>query len=66
MRGFGKDFKRSFIRDQIAEKKLEFVGLLETMKTDFSHNELHNLSGGRNSLWNWSPLEVKLEAFWWG
>src|SRR3954469_22742540 len=55
MRGFGKDFKRSFIRDQIAEKKLEFIGLLETMKSDFSPNELHNLCGGRNFIWNWSP-----------
>ena len=59
MRGFGKDYKRSIIRDQISEKKLEFIGLLETIKTELSTSELHNLCGGRNFIWNWAPPRGK-------
>ena len=53
VRGIGKDIKRNFIRDTILEKQLDFVGHQETIKSDFTKNELHNLAGGRNFLWEW-------------
>ena len=53
VRGIGQDIKRNFIRDTIQYKQLDFVGLQETIKNNFSKNELHNLFGGRNFLWEW-------------
>ena len=53
VRGIGQDIKRNFIRDTILEKQLDFVGLQETIKSDFTKNELHNLAGGRNFLREW-------------
>lgn len=54
MRGIGADYKRNFIRDTIYNRKLDFVGIQETIKPDFTKNELHNLCGGRNFTWVWS------------
>ena len=54
VRGLGPDIKRNFIRETICNKKLDFIGLQETIKTDFTRNELHNLCGGRNFEWKWS------------
>ena len=53
MRGIGQDIEKNFIRDTILEKQLDFVGLQETIRSDFTKNELHNLAGGRNFLWEW-------------
>ncbi|XP_037427211.1 uncharacterized protein LOC119292489 [Triticum dicoccoides] len=39
----------------IVDQKLDFVGLSETIKQDFTKNELHNLCGGRNFQWSWNP-----------
>ena len=46
VRGIRQDTKKNFIREAIIEKNLDFVGLLETIKGDFTKNELHNLAGG--------------------
>ena len=59
VRGIGKDIKRNFIRDTILEKQLDFVGLQETIKSDFTKNELHNLAGGKKILWEWNPHRGK-------
>lgn len=45
--------KKGFVRECIVDKRLEFIGLQETIKSDFSPNELHNLSTGKNFLWEW-------------
>ena len=55
VRDIGPDIKRSFIRDIIVSKKLDFVGIQETIKNDFSRNGLRNLCGGRNFQWSWNP-----------
>lgn len=36
VRDIGPDIKRSFIRDIIVSKKLDFVGIQETVQNDFS------------------------------
>ena len=53
VRGIRQDIKRNFVRDTIVEKHLHFVRLQETIKSDYSKNELHNLSGGKSFLWEW-------------
>ena len=53
VRGTRHDIKRNFIKGIIVDKLLDFVGLLETIKGDYTKNELHNLSGGGNFLWEW-------------
>ena len=47
VRGIRQNIKINFIRETIKEKHLDFVGLQETIKRDYSKNELHNLSGGK-------------------
>ena len=37
----------------IRDHKLDFIGISETIKQDFTKNELHDLSRGRNFLWEW-------------
>lgn len=54
VRGIGPDIKRSFIKDIMCSEKLDFVGIQETIKPDFTKNELHNLCGGRSFFWKWS------------
>ena len=52
--GIGKDNKKIFIRENINNRKLDFIGIQETIKDNFSKTELHNLCGGRNFQWKWS------------
>ena len=54
VRGIGKDNKKNFIKECIINRKLDFIGIQETIKDSFSKNELHNLCGGRNIEWRWS------------
>ena len=53
VRGIWQVIERNFIRETIIEKHLDFVGLQETIKGDYSKNELHNLSGWKTFLWEW-------------
>jgi hypothetical protein len=66
VRGIGQDIKKNFIRDTIQEKQLDFVGLKETIKSNFTKNELHNLSGGKFFFGNGLLPEESLEGFLWG
>ena len=42
VRGIWQDIRNRFVRDLILERKLDFIGLQETIKADLSKNELHN------------------------
>jgi exonuclease III len=53
VRGLGNPARRRQVREHIAEEGLEGVGLQETMKTDFTHKELSELSGNNNFRWIW-------------
>jgi hypothetical protein len=37
------------------DRRLDFVCVLETIKSHFTKNELHNMCGGRNFEWHWNP-----------
>ena len=63
VRGIWKDIKRNFIRDTILEKQLDFVGHQETIKSDFTKNELHNLAGGIFFSRNGLLLEANLGKY---
>lgn len=54
-RGLGKDPKKRYVRKMITGHKLDFIGILETIKQNYTKNELHNLCGGRNFEWHWNP-----------
>ena len=43
IRGIGPNIKKFSIRTNIYDKKVDFIGLQETIKSDFTKNELHNL-----------------------
>lgn len=47
MRGLGLDHKERYVRDMINDHNLDFIGVLETIKTYFSKSELHFLCGGK-------------------
>ena len=55
VRGIRQDHKKRYVREMIMDQKLDFIGLSETIKQDFTKNELHNLCGGRNFQWSWNP-----------
>ena len=55
VRGIGQDHKKRYIREMIRDHKLDFIGICETIKQDFTKNELHNLCGGKNYQWCWTP-----------
>lgn len=50
-RGIGDKNKMDFIRDQINNNNLDFVGIQETMKTEFNLVELSDLSGQERFDW---------------
>ena len=59
VRGIGHDSKKNFIRENVNNRKLNFIGIQETNKNDFSKTELHNLCGGRNFEWSLSQPRGK-------
>lgn len=66
VRGIGQHVKKGFVIDLILERKLDFIGLQETIKTDYTKNKLRNLCGGRNLFGTGLLLKVYQEEFWWG
>ena len=40
VRGIWQDIKKRFVRDLILERKLDFIGLQETMKGSYKHSFL--------------------------
>lgn len=53
--GLGAYVRKRFVRELIMDRHLDFLGLLETMKANFSKNDLSGLCGGKNFSWHWSP-----------
>ena len=65
VRGIGQDHKKRYIREMILDQKLDFIGLSQTIKQDFTKNELHNLCGGKITNGVGTHLEACLEGSWW-
>ena len=54
-RGIGEKKKRDFIKEQIGKNNLDFVGIQETMKTDFNKLDLSDLSASEKFEWDFLP-----------
>lgn len=55
IRGMGGVEKIGHLQDLIREHKFDFLGILETIKHDFSAEMLQKLSVGRGMVWKWMP-----------
>ncbi len=55
IRGMGQVEKTGHLQDLIKEKNIDFVGIMETIKQDFSAGLLRGLSGNKNMKWEWLP-----------
>jgi hypothetical protein len=45
------------VNDFINKEKVDFVGLQDTLKEDFSDKELKQVGGRYEFVWNWLPAE---------
>ena len=52
--GLDKITRKNLLEKNINYRKLDFIGIQETIKAHFSKTELHNLCGGRNFDSKWS------------
>ena len=55
VRGLGKPARRRQVREHIFQEKIDVVGLQETVKGDFSDQDLQDLAGGLQFTWVWLP-----------
>jgi exonuclease III len=55
VRGLGKSYRRSLVRNHIISENLEMVALQETIKQDFEDWELKELAGSQDFSWFWTP-----------
>lgn len=55
VRGLGKAYRRSWVKNHILSEDLDIVALQETIKQDFSDFELKEMAGNRYFSWVWSP-----------
>jgi exonuclease III len=55
IRGFGASGRRSQLKDYARRDRVDFLGLQETIKADFSAPELRSLEFGGQFNWNWLP-----------
>jgi hypothetical protein len=55
IRGFGQQGCRTQLRDYSRSCRLDFIGLQETIKKDFTMVELRGLEWGGQFVWNWLP-----------
>jgi hypothetical protein len=53
--GFGDLAKHRFVKDMIRERKLDFLAILETGRSNFSRPFLNNLAGGADIQWYYVP-----------
>jgi hypothetical protein len=57
IRGFGQQGRRTQLRNYAKSCRLDFIGLQETIKQDFTSLELRSLEYGGQFVWNWLPAE---------
>jgi exonuclease III len=55
IRGAGKKDFSSCLTDFIADNKLDFIGLQETLKKDYKQSFFRNIDPGNNFFWKWIP-----------
>ena len=55
MRGLGQSGHRTQLKDYIILERLDIIFVQETIRQDFTDQELRNLEGGDKFLWSWLP-----------
>lgn len=55
IRGFGSAARKGQIKDYIIKERIDIIGLQETIKQDFSDNELNDIGGNHSFHWSWLP-----------
>ena len=72
VRGLVTAHRRGLVLKHINQENLDIVGIHETIKQDFSDQELRDMSGSVDFVWKWIParghsggllLGVKMESF---
>jgi exonuclease III len=60
LRGIKIIEKQRFLRETLCEKRLDFIGLQETLKDDFKAQDLAKFDSAKNFIWNWSAPRGRL------
>lgn len=55
--GLGKSFRRNWVKEHVLQEELGIVALQETIKQDFSDNELKEMAGPYDFQWIWAPAK---------
>jgi exonuclease III len=55
IQGWGAPGRRTQLKDIFKTEQVDIIGLQETIKQDFSAQELHWLEHGGQFNWNWVP-----------
>lgn len=72
VRGLGKSYRRSLVKNHIIQESADVVALQETIKQGFDDHELKEMAGNQDYLWRWSPAKghlgglligVKIDSF---
>ena len=56
IRRFGQQRRLTQLKDYMKKNRLDFLGLQETIKAEFSTAELRSLACGGQFVWNWLPV----------
>lgn len=51
--------KKRFLREMVMDMKVDFLGLQETMRQEFSRNDLQGICVGRDFHWHHTPARGK-------
>ena len=62
--GFGDTTKHHLVQETVREQKLDFVALLETGRSNFTHHFLKKIVGGSDYSWFCLPPRAGLVGFW--
>jgi exonuclease III len=54
-RGFGRSGRKTQLKEYIKKEKIDIIFLQETMRQDFTDQELRNLVEGEQFVWHWTP-----------
>lgn len=65
MRGMGNPEKMGHLKDMIKENRVDFIGIVETVRQDFPVNFLNSIGGNKSMSWNWILATGTSGAFWW-
>jgi hypothetical protein len=65
IRGFGVRGRRTLLKDYLRTHHIDIVCLQETIKQDFTDQELRSLEVGEKFIWWWLPATDTQGVCWW-